>query len=148
MSETHSKVERFQSASPEQTRSIAASIARFLKPGDLVALQGDLGAGKTVLAQGIAHGLGISEDQVVRSPTFSIFNIHRGPRPLVHVDLYRIGDPDEVEALGLLDLLPDHVMAVEWFEQAYGLLGEPALVIQIDDVDDEPQARAIVCSWN
>jgi tRNA threonylcarbamoyladenosine biosynthesis protein TsaE len=148
LSDTHLKVERFESVSPDETRAIAAKLARFLKPGDLVALQGELGAGKTVLAQGIAHGLGISEEQVVRSPTFSIFNIHEGARPMVHVDLYRIGNPDEVEALGLLDLLPEYVMAVEWFEQAHGLLGTPALVIQIDDAEDDPEKRSIECRWN
>ena len=147
MSREQPEIERFDSSAPQETRAIAAQIGRQLKPGDLIALQGNLGAGKTVIAQGLAHGLGVDENEVVRSPTFSLFNIHQGDRPLVHVDLYRIGDHDEVEALGLLDLLPDHVIAVEWFEQAHGLLGEPALVIEIDDVDDAPEKRSIKCSW-
>ena len=127
---------------------MAVELAARLSPGDLVALNGDLGAGKTVLAQGLARGLGVPEDQVVRSPTFSLFNIHLGPTPFVHVDLYRIGAPDEVEALGLLDLLPDHVVAVEWFEQAQGLLGVPVLVIEIADVDGAPTSRSIRATWN
>ena len=113
-----------------------------------MALIGDLGAGKTVFAQGLAHGLGVPDDTVVRSPTYTLFHQYRAPKPFLHIDLYRIGDPEEVESLGLLDELPDYVVAVEWFERADDFLGNPRLTVTIRDVPADTTHRHIELVWH
>lgn len=108
---------RWQSASEEETRALGRALAAELAPDGVLLLSGDLGSGKTVLAQGIASGLGIDPAEVL-SPTFNLIREHRGSRGrLVHVDLYRL-DPDEVGALGLDELLAGPgVKVVEWAER-------------------------------
>jgi len=101
----------------EETRDLGQSLAAQLAPDGVLLLSGDLGSGKTVLAQGIARGLGI-EPREVQSPTFTLIREHqgRGGR-LVHVDLYRL-DPADVPALGLEELLAGRgVKVVEWAER-------------------------------
>lgn len=131
---------------PEETRALAASLASELKPGDLVALNGDLGAGKTVFAQGLGDGLGVPGERSVRSPTFAIFDVHEGRHPLVHVDLYRIEKPEEIEALGILDLLDDSVVVVEWFERSSGMLGAPDVIVSFEYGSKNPDTRRITFS--
>ena len=104
-------------ATEEETRDLGAALAAELAPDGVLLLSGDLGTGKTVLAQGIARGLGI-EPAEVQSPTFTLIREHqgRGGR-LVHVDLYRL-DPSDVPALGLEELLAGTgVKVVEWAER-------------------------------
>src|SRR4051794_25057361 len=91
------------SHSADQTRRLGARLAEWLAPGDVLLLRGDLGAGKTVFAQGVAAGLGI--DEPVTSPTFTLIHEHHGRVPLYHVDLYRIGGDVEAGDLGLEDYL-------------------------------------------
>ena len=101
----------------EETRALGETLAAELAPDGILLLSGDLGTGKTVLAQGIARGLGI-EPAEVQSPTFTLIREHqgRGGR-LVHVDLYRL-DPEDVPALGLEELLAGRgVKVVEWAER-------------------------------
>ena len=102
---------------PDATAAAGAALAHILRPGDIVALSGDLGAGKTVLARGVAEGLGIEEGEV-QSPTYTLIREHRGSGGrLVHVDLYRL-DPGETEALGLEEMLAGPgVKVVEWAER-------------------------------
>lgn len=88
------------SRSPEETREIGVRIGRLCKAGDVIALDGGLGAGKTCLIQGLAEGLGVSKESYVRSPTFTILNVHNGRVPLYHFDLYRLSDLDELEEIG------------------------------------------------
>lgn len=98
---------------PEDTRRLGRRLAAVLGPGDLVVLAGPLGAGKTVLAQGIGAGLGVTGP--VTSPTFVIVRVHRGGRlPLVHVDAYRLGSVREVDDLDLDAALDESVTVVEW----------------------------------
>jgi tRNA threonylcarbamoyladenosine biosynthesis protein TsaE len=108
---------RWQTAREEETRALGRELAAELAPDGVLLLSGDLGAGKTVLAQGIAEGLGIEPGEV-QSPTFTLIREHRGSRGrLVHVDLYRL-DPEEVGALGLEELLAGPgVKVVEWAER-------------------------------
>jgi tRNA threonylcarbamoyladenosine biosynthesis protein TsaE len=109
------------SASPEATRAIGERIGAALGPGSVVLLRGPLGAGKTVLAKGIARGLGI-EDEII-SPTYTIIADYPGRIPLAHVDLYRVEGETQLAGLGLDDLLAGPgVTMVEWGEKL-----EPAL---------------------
>lgn len=108
--------------SAEQTRAAAARLAERLLPGSVVALHGDLGAGKTCFVQGLAAGLGC--DAPATSPTFALLHEYRGgPFPLYHADLYRIESIGEFLSAGLLDYLDgDGVMAIEWAERIAPLL--------------------------
>jgi len=105
------------STSEAQTRAIAAALAPSLRPGGVVLLSGDLGAGKTAFTRGLAEGLGIDPDEVT-SPTFTLVHEYRGGRlPLIHVDLYRL-DRAELDEIGLdQDLAATGVTAVEWSER-------------------------------
>jgi tRNA threonylcarbamoyladenosine biosynthesis protein TsaE len=104
------------STSHDQTRSIGRVLGGAAQPGTLVALIGPLGAGKTVFAKGIAAGLGVTS--VVNSPTFVLMNEHRGRIPFYHVDAYRLEDPEEALAAGLLDdRQAGGVTVVEWADR-------------------------------
>jgi tRNA threonylcarbamoyladenosine biosynthesis protein TsaE len=104
------------SASPEATRAIGERIGAALAPGTVVLLRGPLGAGKTVLAKGIARGLGV-EDEII-SPTYTIVADYPGRIPLAHVDLYRVEGAMQIAGLGLDDLLAGPgVTVVEWGEK-------------------------------
>jgi tRNA threonylcarbamoyladenosine biosynthesis protein TsaE len=106
-----------RSSSEVETRALAAALAGDLRPGTVLLLSGDLGAGKTAYVRGLAEGLGLDPD-VVTSPTFTLVHEYRGGRlPLVHVDLYRLDSADLAE-LGLDDdLAAAGVVAVEWPER-------------------------------
>jgi tRNA threonylcarbamoyladenosine biosynthesis protein TsaE len=111
-------VRRWRSGSEEETRALGAALASELAPDGVLLLQGDLGSGKTVLAQGVACGLGIDPREVA-SPSFTLIREHAGPGGalLVHVDLYRL-EPQEAAALGLEELLAGPgVKVVEWPER-------------------------------
>lgn len=95
----------------EETQRFAERLATFLQPADLLALEGDLGAGKTTFTQGLARGLGVRS--VVNSPTFTIIKEYQGSLPLYHMDVYRVGD--DVESLGLDDyFFGEGICVVEW----------------------------------
>lgn len=106
-----------QSNSEEETRRIAAALAKDLRAGAIVLLKGDLGAGKTAFVRGLAEGLGITADEVT-SPTFTLVHEYRGGRlPLVHVDLYRL-DRADLDEIGLdQDVASQGIVAVEWPER-------------------------------
>lgn len=103
-----------RSTSPEQTRAIAAALARLSRPGDLIVLAGQMGAGKTAFVQGFAKALGIHEP--VTSPTYTLVHTYQaGPTALHHADLYRLDHTVEVDDLALSELLDDRsIMLVEW----------------------------------
>ena len=105
------------SRSPEQTRRLGMRLGALLQSGDLVCLHGELGAGKTQLVKGLAHGLGITAR--VHSPTFTLVNEYGGGRlSLFHLDLYRLEQPEQILAAGLDDYLrPDGVAVIEWVER-------------------------------
>ncbi|MDD3165359.1 MAG: tRNA (adenosine(37)-N6)-threonylcarbamoyltransferase complex ATPase subunit type 1 TsaE [Oscillospiraceae bacterium] len=104
--------------SPEETERVGRELASRLRPGDVIAFTGDLGAGKTAFTRGLAAGLGIREP--VTSPTYTIVNEYRsGKMPLFHFDLYRLGSDDELFEIGWEDYLAQGgVCAVEWSENA------------------------------
>ncbi|QLH23495.1 MULTISPECIES: tRNA (adenosine(37)-N6)-threonylcarbamoyltransferase complex ATPase subunit type 1 TsaE [Streptomyces] len=125
---------RMTVTSPEQMRDLGRRLAKLLRPGDLVLLTGELGAGKTTLTRGLGEGLGVRG--AVTSPTFVIARVHPslsdGP-PLVHVDAYRLGGGlEEMEDLDLDVSLPESVIAVEWGEGKVEGLSEDRLHVVIE----------------
>ena len=106
----------FISKSPSDTWDIGEYIGKQARPGDLYALYGELGAGKTQLVKGIARGIGVADWEYVVSPSFTIMNIYEGDLPLCHVDLYRI-EGAEVDDLNLEEFLQKGIVVVEWAER-------------------------------
>ena len=123
-----------QSHSAEETRAIGARLASHLRAGDVVILEGDLGAGKSELARGVARGLGISGP--VPSPSFTILNAYdEGRLPLYHFDWYRIEDAGEIYEMGMDEMLGrDGIALIEWSERAKECLPERLLRIKIHPV--------------
>ncbi len=115
---------------PEQTRAIGRALGAAAMPGTVLALRGELGAGKTQLAKGVAEGLGVRT--TVNSPTFVLMNEHQGRLRLYHVDAYRLGDPEEALAAGLLDDREiDGVSVIEWADRLDGWLPTDRLDITL-----------------
>lgn len=125
-----------------ETRRFGLDLGREAKPGDVLALTGDLGVGKTTLTKAIAEGLGITD--MITSPTFTIVKEYRSGRlPLYHFDVYRIGDPDEMYELGYEEYFyGDGVCVVEWADIIEDFLPENAIRIHISYSDDE-KAREV-----
>jgi tRNA threonylcarbamoyladenosine biosynthesis protein TsaE len=122
--------------SPEETQALGQRLGRAARPGDLILLVGELGAGKTCLTQGIAHGLDI--DSHVRSPTFIIATEHRGRLMLYHIDLYRIDRLIEAQELGLDDYIEGGgVCVVEWADRAIPVFPAEHLRIDLEHTGDE-----------
>lgn len=133
---------RLVSAAPEETAAAGERLASTLGPGDVVALVGALGAGKTCFIQGLGRGLDVQTP--VTSPTFVLINEYRGRLPVHHVDAYRTGSLTELVDLGLLELFDgDGVTVVEWADQLMPLLPERTIHVSIEGVGDEPRAIAI-----
>lgn len=119
-----------RAVSPDDTRRLGEELGKLLGPGDVVGLVGDLGAGKTVLAQGIASGLGARGQ--VTSPTFTIIHEHPGRVPLYHIDVYRLEGLSDAEAIGFEEYLYGRgVAAVEWADKIPGLMPEERLDVEI-----------------
>ncbi|MGV8855144.1 MAG: tRNA (adenosine(37)-N6)-threonylcarbamoyltransferase complex ATPase subunit type 1 TsaE [Devosia sp.] len=115
----------------DATAALGATLAAELQPGDLVLLQGDLGAGKTALARAIIRSLAGDPELDVPSPTFALVQPYDTPRGAVlHADLYRLGDPREVDELGLLDN-PAAIVLVEWAERAPEIVAAATLVVSL-----------------
>jgi tRNA threonylcarbamoyladenosine biosynthesis protein TsaE len=129
-------------SSPEETEAVGRALGEAAFPGAVICLAGPLGAGKTVLAQGIARGLGVEEPAT--SPTFVYVRSHHGRLLFYHVDLYRIERPEEVETLGLEDILSGAVVvAIEWPEHAAAWLPDERLEVTIEFAEN---GRAITLS--
>jgi tRNA threonylcarbamoyladenosine biosynthesis protein TsaE len=126
---------------PAATRALGRALGSAAQPGTLLALVGPLGAGKTQLAKGVAEGLGITS--VVNSPTFVLMNEHVGRLRMHHVDAYRLDDPTDAFAAGLLDdRAADGVVVVEWADRLEGWLPAERLEIELVPLDSA-MARAI-----
>jgi tRNA threonylcarbamoyladenosine biosynthesis protein TsaE len=107
----------FKTQSEEETFQIAHDLAETFKGDEVVLLFGELGAGKTVFAKGIASGLGFKDHHHVCSPSFTLVNIYQAKYPIYHVDLYRLGSGSEIQDLGWEDYLGQGVVIVEWAEK-------------------------------
>jgi tRNA threonylcarbamoyladenosine biosynthesis protein TsaE len=134
---------RLTVGTPEAMRDLGERLADQLRPGDLVLLNGELGAGKTTLAQGIGRGLGVSG--AVLSPTFVIARVHSDGRlPLVHVDAYRLSSIAEVDDLDLDASLEVSVTVVEWGEGLVEALAGDRLEVSIErPADDSDETRVV-----
>jgi tRNA threonylcarbamoyladenosine biosynthesis protein TsaE len=121
------------------TRGFAKRLARELRGGAVLALVGDLGAGKTSFVQGLAQGLAIFDQSQVLSPTYTLVNEYPGPRlTLVHVDCYRLSGTEAAHALGLEEQIgrPDSVTAVEWADLLPELIPEGSLWVSFASTDE------------
>ena len=127
----------FTTHSPEETEALGAALAQRLRPGQVIAYRGDLGAGKTAFTRGLARGLGVREP--VTSPTFTIVNEYLGgTMPLFHFDMYRLGGDDDLFDIGWEDYLErGGICAVEWSENVPEAVAD-AITVNIlkDDADD------------
>lgn len=132
-------------SSPAATAALATALAPLLEAGDVILLDGDLGAGKTTFMQGLAAGLGVDDN--VTSPTFTLMNIYPTSRgvDLVHVDAYRLENLSEVIDLALTEMLEDGaIVAIEWGDRARAALADPVLRIAMQAPDpSDPDRRSI-----
>jgi tRNA threonylcarbamoyladenosine biosynthesis protein TsaE len=133
----------FFSRSPEQTRRLGMRLGGLLQAGDVVCLQGELGAGKTTLVQGIARGWGSLD--AVSSPTFILVNVYRRPDEalLFHLDAYRLESQAEAEELDLDGMLTRGALLVEWAERLVPILPADRLWVQLDYQDEERRQMLI-----
>ena len=137
---------KFVSQANESTQALGAALASLLRNGQVVALHGDLGAGKTVLSRGVARGLGITE--AVTSPTFTVAQEYQAPdgRRFNHLDMYRIDDERSALAFGIEEYLfdPDAITLVEWPERIAGLLrGGDCIALTLAYGDCQDETRVI-----
>ena len=128
--------------SPEETEAAGARLGATLKSGDVVALTGELGAGKTVFVQGLARALGVGT--AATSPTFVLVNEYRGRVPVHHVDAYRTTSLAELMDLGIEEMMAgDGITVIEWAERVEPLLPARAVRVRIAGVGDEPRTIVV-----
>jgi len=126
---------RVHTASANETEELGERIGRALQAGSVVALIGELGAGKTTLTKGIARGLEVPD--LVHSPTFTLIHEHRGRLPIYHFDLYRLDTPDQLDDLGYEEYFNgDGICVIEWAEKIENLLPDDRLEVRITGEDD------------
>jgi tRNA threonylcarbamoyladenosine biosynthesis protein TsaE len=131
-----------RTAAADDTRSLAAAVAQSIRPGDAVALTGELGAGKTCFVQGAARALGV--ERRVTSPTFTIVRDYEGDVRVVHVDVYRLDELQDFVELGEEDLLgPDEVTFIEWGDTVAALLPDDRLEVELLLGDGHPDERVV-----
>lgn len=139
------KQSAFRTHSPEETQEIGVQIGCQLNPGDVVALIGDLGVGKTCLTQGIARGAGVYQDQTVNSPSYILINEYDGKIPVYHIDLYRLERLEDIVALGLEEYLDgDGICVIEWADRMEELLPENHIQVRITSEDEFTRAIEVL----
>jgi len=135
---TSETILELRSASPEATRDLAARLAAVARPGDVLCLWGELGAGKTVFAKGFGAGLGVRD--TISSPSFVLMGEYAGRLPLFHIDLYRLASAAEALDGGLLDDRQSAgVVVIEWPDRLGTALPPERLDVHIDGGADEPR---------
>lgn len=143
-----SRVLQVISHSEEETISLAEKLTATFRPGEIIILTGELGAGKTVFVKGIAKGLGHNPD-IVNSPSYTLVNEYPGEKPLYHFDLYRMGDSSELVEIGWDDYLSrDGLIIVEWGEKAVDYLPAQYYQIQFTKLDGEQREIEISVQSN
>lgn len=139
----------FSSNSPEQTIAAGRELARFLQPGQLIALRGDLGSGKTTIVKGIAEGLNAGLRESVTSPTFTLVHEYRGPSITVfHIDLYRIETERELLTVGIDDLRaePGALLLIEWADKFPSVQQDSDAEIVLERTAD--RERKVTYRWH
>ncbi|MFA4886136.1 MAG: tRNA (adenosine(37)-N6)-threonylcarbamoyltransferase complex ATPase subunit type 1 TsaE [Desulfotomaculaceae bacterium] len=132
----------FRTSSAAETAGFSEKIGSFLDSGDVICLYGDLGAGKTIFAQGVARGLGIEDP--VTSPTFTLINEYQGRLPLYHMDVFRLCSPLEMEDLGYEEYFYGNgVSLVEWADIVHQILPQDRLDITITRCPEGDDFREI-----
>jgi len=127
-----------------QTRELGEMIGAACLPGDVICLGGELGTGKTTLAQAIAYGAGVSENEYVTSPTFAIMHEYLGRIPVYHMDLYRLGSSDDVLELGLEEYMHRNGLTViEWFDRAEEVIPDSRLTISLSHAGENGRRLAL-----
>ncbi len=135
---------RVVTSSQQETEKFGEEFAEGLKPGTVVGLVGELGAGKTCFVRGVCRGLDV-EDQI-SSPTFVIINQYQAKFPIYHFDLYRLTIPEEILELGYEEYFyGDGVCLIEWADKIEALMPEDSIEVQIRIGDDEEREIAITC---
>lgn len=125
------------SKSPEQTRELGERLAKSLGAGDVVALEGELGSGKTCFVQGMAKGLGVSKDAFVRSPSFTLLNQYEGRIPLYHLDFYRLNHAEDLGDLGLEEYFDGKgVTVIEWAHKFIQSLPKRTIHVHFEIIDE------------
>jgi len=131
-----------RTTSAEETVRVGEAIGRALSAGDVLALTGDLGVGKTTMTRGIAAGLGVTD--LIHSPTFTVVHEHKGRVPLYHIDLYRLCSAD-LESIGFEEYLEGGgVTVIEWAERADGELPIGRLDIDLKSPDSQTDSRELI----
>ena len=129
-------ISQIKSEGPEQTWAVAADLMESLEPGTVIALHGDLGAGKTCFIQGLAVAMGIMDP--ITSPTYTLIGEYEGRMKLNHIDLYRLANSVEALGIGLEEYLEsDGITAIEWAERAEEILPKSMLHVSIEKGRDE-----------
>ncbi len=130
--------------SADETIALGEKIGKKLSKGDVIAFKGDLGAGKTTITRGISMGLGLGDN--VTSPTFSLVNEYRGKeKSLIHFDMYRITNSDDVELTGFWDYIEEGcILAVEWSENISDVIPKNSIVISFKRIDDNTREIEIL----
>ena len=119
------------SSSPQETEHIGSLLGTMLSPGDVIALSGELGSGKTTLVKGLAQGMGFDRDEVV-SPSFTLVNEYEGPLPLFHIDLYRLVDERDLREMGYEEYLgAAGVAVIEWADRVRDAIPHESLWITL-----------------
>ena len=126
------------------TRTIALTMSQLLVPGDVIALIGPLGTGKTVFVRGMTDALKVPASDGVCSPSYALLNLYEsGAIPVAHLDLYRLADADELEGIGFRDLLDgDYLVLVEWADRVAEAVQAASIVLTL--VDEGPESRRVI----
>ena len=140
----------YRTSSVDATRALAAAVAPLVRPGDLLLLVGDLGAGKTAFTQGFAAALGV--DEPITSPTFTLARSYQGNLQVNHLDVYRLESAQEAEDLGLGELLEVGVTLIEWGDTIVSALPADYLELRFaygeQDDDRQVEVRIVGPSWS
>ena len=134
---------QYISNSPEATAELATKLAAVIKPGTIICLEGDLGAGKTLFVQNLAKALGIEEN--VTSPTFNLMNTYAGKMVMYHFDLYRLEQEYELEDIGFYDYISDGdgLVVIEWADKFCDCLPDDYILLDIQRAEDVENQRIL-----
>ena len=137
---------RFRTNSAEETIELGKKIGSLLQKGDIIALQGNLAAGKTTITKGIARSLGVKDE--ITSPTFCLISEYEGRMPLYHMDVYRLDGGDDFINLGVEDLIyGDGVSLIEWSEKIMDELPQNTIILRLETIGDTDGRDITIENW-